>query len=161
MAAPGMQPNPYQQQPYGYPQQGNHQQQTGRNYQTGLASPGYPQYGQSYAQGLAGNAAYQDENDIYNVNIPSAFDRLKALRKPSKRPRPVMVNPNPKPGPKPSPKVHENLCIQAKKPIVEESLLTSCSRLVIKKMTSGCVRMACDSLLTTSLLQVVNRLVAS
>ena len=35
---------------------------------------------------------------------------------------------------------------------VATSLLTSCN-----KPISGCVRMACDSLLTTSLLQVVNR----
>ena len=42
------------------------------------------------------------------------------------------------------------------------SLLISCiNRLVINKPISGCVLMACDSLLTTSLLQVVNRLVAS
>ena len=95
-----MQSNPYQQQPYGYPQQGYQQQQTGRNYQTGLASPGYPQYGQSYAQGLAGNAAYQDENDIYNVNIPSAFERLKALRKTNPRRKPVIVKPKPRPAPK-------------------------------------------------------------
>ena len=95
-----MQSNPYQQQPYGYPQQGYQQQQTGRNYQTGLASPGYPQYGQSYAQGLAGNAAYQDENDIYNVNIPSAFERLKALRKTNPRRQPVIVKPKPRPAPK-------------------------------------------------------------
>ena len=32
---------------------------------------------------------------------------------------------------------------------------------LINKPISGCVGMACDSLLTTSLLQVVNRLVAS
>ena len=92
----GAQPNPYQQQPYGYPQQGGYpQQQTGRNYQTGLASPSYPQYGQSYAQGLAGNAAYQDENDIYNVHIPSAFERLKNMRKSSPRYKPV-IKPKPK-----------------------------------------------------------------
>ncbi|CAB4024424.1 Hypothetical predicted protein [Paramuricea clavata] len=94
MGAPGMQPNPYQQQqqqqqPYGYPQQGYPQQQTGRNYQTGLASPSSTRYGQSYAQGLAGNAAYHDENDLYNVHIPSAFERLKAMRKPSPRYKPV------------------------------------------------------------------------
>ena len=94
MGAQGMQPNPYQQQqqPYGYPQQGYPQQgypqqQTGRNYQTGLANPSQPRYGQSYAQGLAGNAAYQDSNDMYNVHIPSAFERLKALRKTKPRPR--------------------------------------------------------------------------
>ena len=102
MGGHGMQPNPYQQQPYpqqpyphqgypaqGYPQQGYPQQQTGRNYQTGLASPAQPSYGQSYAQGLAGNAAYQDENDMYNVHIPSAFERLKAMRKPSPRVKPA------------------------------------------------------------------------
>ena len=38
-------------------------------------------------------------------------------------------------------------------------ILTSCNRLVINKLISGCVRMAWDSLLGTSLLQVVNRLV--
>ena len=32
------------------------------------------------------------------------------------------------------------------------------NRLVVNKAISGCVRMACDSLLTTSLLQVVKRL---
>ena len=40
-------------------------------------------------------------------------------------------------------------------------LLASCNRLVINKSKSGCVHMACDSLLMTSLLQVVNRLVAN
>ena len=101
MGAPNPYQQPYPQQGYpqqGYPQQGYSQQgypqqgypqQTGRNYQTGLASPAQPNYGQSYAQGLAGNAAYQDENDMYNVHIPSAFERLKALRKPSPRFRPV------------------------------------------------------------------------
>ena len=44
---------------------------------------------------------------------------------------------------------------------VVASLLTSCNRLVINKPISGCVRMSRDSLLTTSLLQVVDRLVAS
>ena len=38
-------------------------------------------------------------------------------------------------------------------------LLTSCNRLVINKPISECVRMACDSLLTTNLLKVVDRLV--
>ena len=44
---------------------------------------------------------------------------------------------------------------------VTANLLTSCNRLVINKPIFECVRMACDSLLTTSLLQVVNRLVVS
>ena len=44
---------------------------------------------------------------------------------------------------------------------IATSLLTSCNRLVINKPISGCVRVACDSLLTTSLLPVVNRFVAS
>ena len=40
------------------------------------------------------------------------------------------------------------------------NLLTSCNRLVINKPISECVRMAnCDSLLTTNLLKVVDRLV--
>ncbi|XP_028409231.1 trithorax group protein osa-like isoform X2 [Dendronephthya gigantea] len=98
MGAHGMQPNPYQQQqqPYGYQQQQGYPQQTGRNYQTGLASPGYPQYGSSYAQGLAGNAGYQNDNDdMYNIHIPSAFERLKALRKTSPRYKPAM-KPKPK-----------------------------------------------------------------
>ena len=42
-----------------------------------------------------------------------------------------------------------------------KSALTSCNRFVINKSISGCVRMACDGLLTTRLLQAVNRLVAS
>ena len=44
---------------------------------------------------------------------------------------------------------------------VTANLLTSCNRLVINKPIFECVRMACDSLLTTSLLQVVNRLLVS
>lgn len=103
-----MQPNPYQQQqPYGYqqpgyPQQG-YPQQTGRNYQSGLASPGYPQYGRSYAEGLAGNTGYQNDNDdMYNIHIPSAFERLKALRKNSPRYKPAMK-------PKPKSKVDKSL----------------------------------------------------
>ena len=44
---------------------------------------------------------------------------------------------------------------------VVTSQLTSCNRLVMNKPKSGGVRMAGDSLLTTSLLQVVNRRVAS
>ena len=50
----------------------------------------------------------------------------------------------------------------AKNAPVATSLLTSCNNLAdINKPISRCVRMACDSLLTTSLLQVVNKLVAS
>ena len=44
---------------------------------------------------------------------------------------------------------------------VAASLLTSCNRLVINKPISGCVRMAYDSFMTTSLLQVVKRLGAN
>ena len=36
-----------------------------------------------------------------------------------------------------------------------------CNRRFISKLASGCVHMACDSLLTTSLLQDVNRLAVS
>ena len=35
------------------------------------------------------------------------------------------------------------------------------NRLFINKLISGCIRIACDSLLTTGLLQAVNRFVAS
>ena len=41
------------------------------------------------------------------------------------------------------------------------TLLTSCNKVVINKSISECVRMACDILLTASLLQIVNRLVTS
>ena len=44
---------------------------------------------------------------------------------------------------------------------VATRLLTSCNRLAINKPISGCVCLACDSFLTTSLLQAVNRRVAS
>ena len=51
----------------------------------------------------------------------------------------------------------------AKNTQVVTSLFTSCDNLlqVYNKPISGCVRMACAQLVTTSLLQVVNRLVAS
>ena len=51
-------------------------------------------------------------------------------------------------------------CTQLKMRMLQpfcRDLATTC----YNKLISGCVRMACDSLLTTSLLQVVNRLVAS
>ena len=47
----------------------------------------------------------------------------------------------------------------AKKAQVATSLLTSCNNL-LQQADIRCVRMPCDSLLTTSLLQVINRLVA-
>ena len=43
---------------------------------------------------------------------------------------------------------------------VATHLLTSFKRLIMNKLISECVRMACDNLLTTSLFQVVNILVA-
>ena len=51
----------------------------------------------------------------------------------------------------------------AKNTQVVTSLFTSCDNLlqVYNKPISGCVRMACGQLATTSLLQVVNRHVAS
>ena len=49
----------------------------------------------------------------------------------------------------------------AKNPQVAARPLTSCDRHATNKPISGYVRMACHSLLTTNLLQVVNRLVAS
>ena len=55
----------------------------------------------------------------------------------------------------------ENLKFTDKNAEISTSLLASCNSLVIRMAISGCVRMACDSLLITSLLQVVNRLVAS
>ena len=54
--------------------------------------------------------------------------------------------------------VSESLLLHGQKRAV---LRKACQHLVINKPISGCVRMACDSLLTTSLLQVVNRLDAS
>ena len=53
------------------------------------------------------------------------------------------------------------LIYTAKNAQVATSLLTTWNKLVVNKPISGCVRMACDSLFTTSLLQVVNRLDAS
>ena len=50
--------------------------------------------------------------------------------------------------------VHYRACYTAKTRDSATSLLTSCNRFVINKPISGCVRMAYDSLLTTSLLQV-------
>ena len=50
---------------------------------------------------------------------------------------------------------------RAKNTQVARSQQTSSSRLVINKSTSGCICMACDILLTTSLLQVFNGLFAS
>lgn len=103
----GTQANLYQQ-PYGntqqeymqqwypyntYPESGYSQNmQTGYNYQSGLSNqPSYPQYGENYAQDLTGNTAYQDSNDIYDVRIPSAFERLRALRK-TRKPNRVVNN---------------------------------------------------------------------
>ena len=54
-----------------------------------------------------------------------------------------------------------HLLYTARNAQVATSLLTTWNRLVINKPISGCVRMACDSLFTTSLFQVVNRLDAS
>ena len=48
----------------------------------------------------------------------------------------------------------------AKNRQVATSLVTSCNRLEKNKPISRFVRMVCDSLLTTSLFQVVNRFVA-
>ena len=52
-------------------------------------------------------------------------------------------------------------CIQPKNAQVATSLLTSWNRLVINKLISGCVRMACGKLLTTSLLQVIFQILLS
>ena len=56
--------------------------------------------------------------------------------------------------------VNNNTVYTARNAQVVASLLTSCNRLDHKPI-SRCVRMACDSLLTTNLLQLVNRLAAS